>query len=172
MGKKAVGSAFGVVLILALMLVPFVPVSATAPVEQATPPLREDGNLRERQVTFVIVDARIERGLSITKGDFAKSIVVLKNTDDISGLFTVSHTLRDINGPLGTKYSGQQLSPGETADFEAEFDTYLGQDVRAEYAVIPPTTFVSKSYQTIEEKITATNATKFVSLFELLWMSK
>lgn len=149
-GKKLIVGVIAVAVIIAVLFVPMMPVEVAY---NETEPYN-------RLAEYDVVSATLTDSWDIPRGVYHISEVVVKNTDTYGGTFTVTHYLYDINGLYGTETTNEHVGAGDTKTFTAEFDTFLGQDVRGEYSVLPPTV--------IDQKVVTKHKTVYKSIIELL----
>jgi hypothetical protein len=114
----------------------------------------------ERLASYEVPTAVLSSGFDLSRGYFVISEVSVKNIDSYAGTFQVTHRLYTVDGLFGTKTTNEYISPGDTKTSRAEFDTRLGQDVRGEYSVSPPTV--------IAQRVVTKTRTVYRSIFEIL----
>jgi hypothetical protein len=115
--------------VLVILFIPMIPVDATY---NETEPY-------DRLATYQVVSATLTQEYELLgRGVYHRSTVVVKNIDSYGGTFAVNHFLYDVNGLFGSETTSAYVGAGQTSNFVAEFDTSLGQDVRAEYSVSAP----------------------------------
>ena len=149
--RKLILGIIIIVVVLAFLLIPMIPVDATY---KETEPYN-------RLATYEVTSAVLTQELELLgRGIYHRSTVVVKSIDSYGGTFEVTHKLYDINGLFGTKTTSGYISAGNTVTFTAEFDTSLGQDVRAEYSVLPPIV--------IDQRVVTKHKTVYKSILELL----
>jgi len=141
-----------VAVMIAVMFIPMMPVDATY---NATEPY-------DRLGKYQVVSATLTQEYELLgRGVYHRPTVVVKNIDSYGGTFTVIHYLYDVNGLFGSKTTSAYIGAGSTQNFVAEFDTSLGQDVRAEYTVTSPTV--------IDQRVVTQHKTVYKSIIELLF---
>jgi hypothetical protein len=140
------------VVVLVILFIPMIPVDATY---NETEPY-------DRLATYQVTSATLTQEYElIGRGVYHRSTVIVKNIDSYGGTFTVVHYLYDVNGLFGTKTTSAYVGAGQTSNFVAEFDTSLGQDVRAEYSVSAPTV--------IDNRVVEKHKTVYKSIIELMF---
>ena len=104
-------------------------------------PVEEEYNELEdysRGATYTIVSSQLRESFDLSRGTYWIYEVVLKNTDDTAGTFQVTFELFVVAGLFGTKTNSAYIQPGSSQAIRVEFDTSLGQDVRGEHTINPP----------------------------------
>jgi len=138
--------------ILVILFIPMIPADATY----------NDTEPYNRQATYQVVSATLTQEFElIGRGVYHRSTIVVRNTDSYGGTFTVNHYLYDVNGLFGSKTTSAYVGAGQTSNFVAEFDTSLGQDVRAEYTVSAPSV--------IDNRVVTKHKTVYKSIIELMF---
>lgn len=149
--KKLIIGIIVVAVIIVFLFIPFIPVEVTY---SETEPYN-------RLANYQVISATLTEHFElIGRGVYHRSTVVVKNIDSYGGTFTVEHYLYDVNGIFGTETISGYIGAGNTETFVAEFDTSLGQDVRAEYSVTAPTV--------IDQRVVTKRKTVYKSIIELL----
>lgn len=148
--RVVVGSIVVVAVIVAVLLIPMIPVEVAY---SETEPYN-------RLAEYQVVSATLTESWDVPRGVYHVSEITVKNIDANGGTFTVTHYLYDVNGLFGVETTAEYLSAGETKTFRAEFDTSLGQDVRGEYTVSPPTI--------IDQRVVTKHKTVYKSIIEIL----
>ena len=148
------GWVVGIIILVVIMVVLFIPMFPVDETYNATEPYNRLGTYELVSVTLTQEYELLGRGV------YHRSTVVVRNTDSYGGTFTVTHYLYDVNGLFGRKTTSAYIGAGATQNFVAEFDTSLGQDVRAEYTVSAPTV--------IDEKVVTNHRTVYKSIIDLL----
>lgn len=149
--KKLIMGIIVVAVIVVVLFIPIIPVDATY---SETEPYN-------RLAEYEIVSATLTDEFELLgRGVYHRSTVVVKNIDSYGGTFTVKHYLYDVDGLFGTETTSGYIGAGNTETFIAEFDTSLGQDVRAEYSVSEPTV--------IDQRVVTKHKTVHKSIIELL----
>jgi len=143
-------AAVAVVAVLAILFVPMVPVEVSYSEEEPY----------ERPARYEVLSATIKESWDLRRGVYHIFEVVVKNVDKHGGTFSVTFYLYDVHGLFGKETVTNYIGPGVTMKFSAEFDTELGQDVKGEYTVSPPTV--------IDVRIVTRRRTVYRSIFELL----
>jgi len=144
----------GVIVVAVVVIVLFIPM---IPVEVAYSETEPYNRLAEYQVVSSTLTQEFEL---FGRGVYHRSTVVIKSIDSYGGTFTVKHDVYDVNGLYGTKTTSGYIGAGNTQTFIAEFDTSLGQDVRAEYSVSEPTV--------IDQRVVTKHKTVHKSIIEIL----
>jgi hypothetical protein len=148
------GLIIGIVFLAVIIVVLFIPMIPVDTTYNDTEPY-------DRLGTYQVVSATLTQEYELLgRGVYHRSTVVVKNIDSYGGTFTVNHYLYDVNGLFGSKTTSGYIGAGSTQNFVAEFDTSLGQDVRAEYTVSAPTV--------IDQKVVTKHKTVYKSIIELL----
>jgi hypothetical protein len=138
--------------VLVILFIPMIPVDATY----------NDTEPYDRLATYQVVSATLTQEFELFgRGVYHRSTIVVKNIDSYGGTFTVIHYLYDVNGLFGTKTTSAYVGAGQTSNFVAEFDTSLGQDVRAEHSVSAPTV--------IDNRVVTKHKTVYKSIIELVF---
>ncbi len=116
----------------------------------------------EREVRFNAPSPELRMGFDILGGlgDITVVTQSVTNVDTEGGTFRVEASLFTVSGLFGIRSDDAFISPGQSRTFEFEFDTELGQDVRAEIVIIPSNTIT----QRIRERTETLNR----SLFDIL----
>ena len=144
----------GVIVVAVILVVLFIPIL----------PIEESYNETEsynRLAKYEVVSATLTEELELFgRGVYHRSTIVVKNIDSYGGTFTVRHYLYDVDGLFGSETTSGYIGAGNTENFIAEFDTSLGQDVRAEYSVSEPTV--------IDQRVVTKHRTVYKSIIELL----
>jgi hypothetical protein len=149
--KKPLVGIIVIVVVLVILFIPMIPVDATY----------NDTEPYNRLATYEVVSATLTQEFELLgRGVYHRSTVVVKNIDSYGGTFTVNHYLYDVNGLFGNKITSGYIGAGNTQNFVAEFDTSLGQDMRAEYSVSAPTV--------IDQRVVIKHKTVYKSIVELL----
>ncbi len=139
-----------VVAIVIVLLVPMVPVQVSYTEVESY----------ERLAEYEVVEATLTQHFDLIRGIYHRETVIVKNTDKYGGTFSVELRLYDVRGLFGRKVVSNYIAPGESKAFIAEFDTELGQDVRGEYEVSPPTV--------IDQRLVTKYKTVYKSILEIL----
>jgi len=138
--------------VLVILFIPMIPVDATY----------NDTEPYDRLATYQVTSATLTQEFELFgRGVYHRSTIVVKNIDSYGGTFTVIHYLYDVNGLFGTKTTSAYVGAGQTSNFVAEFDTSLGQDVRAEHSVSAPTV--------IDNRVVTKHKTVYKSIIELVF---
>ena len=144
----------GVIVLAGLLIILFVPMIPVDATYTETEPY-------DRLCKYECTSATLTEELELLgRGIYHRSTVVVENIDSYGGTFTVKHYLYDIDGLFGTETTSGYIGAGNTETFIAEFDTSLGQDVRAEYSVSEPTV--------IDQRLVTKHKTVYKSIIELL----
>lgn len=149
-GKKLVIGIVMVAVILAILLIPMIPVSEAYDVTEPY----------ERKATYVVDDWDLVEKWSLSIGFYVQSDVTVRNTDQHGGTFKVVHRLEDVYGLFGTVTDSFQLGASASYTSTATFDTRMGQDTLGTYSVTAPTI--------IDEQIVTKHRTVYKSIIELL----
>ena len=138
--------------VLVILFIPMIPVDATY----------NDTEPYDRLATYQVTSATLTQEFELFgRGVYHRSTIVVKNIDSYGGTFTVIHYLYDVNGLFGTKTTSAYVGAGQTSNFVAEFDTSLGQDVKAEHSVSAPTV--------IDNRVVTKHKTVYKSIIELVF---
>lgn len=138
--------------VLVILFIPMIPVDATY----------NDTEPYDRLATYQVTSVTLTQEFELFgRGVYHRSTIVVKNIDSYGGTFTVIHYLYDVNGLFGTKTTSAYVGAGQTSNFVAEFDTSLGQDVRAEHSVSAPTV--------IDNRVVTKHKTVYKSIIELVF---
>jgi len=138
--------------VLVILFIPMIPVDATY----------NDTEPYDRLATYQVTSATLTQEFELFgRGVYHRSTIVVKNIDSYGGTFTVIHYLYDVNGLFGTKTTSAYVGAGQTSNFVAEFDTSLGQDVRAEHSISAPTV--------IDNRVVTKHKTVYKSIIELVF---
>jgi hypothetical protein len=149
--KALIIGVIALVVTLVILFIPMIPVDATY----------NDTEPYDRLGKYEVVSATLTQEYELLgRGVYHRSTVIVKNIDSYGGTFTVNHYLYDVNGLFGTKTTSAYIGAGNTQNFVAEFDTSLGQDVRAEYSVSAPTV--------VDQRVVTKHKTVYKSIIELL----
>ena len=70
---------------------------------------------------------------------WALGIVKVRNVDSETGTFTVTQFFKTLERGEKSFQSSQYIMPGETKEFEEEYDITTGEDFTVQYRVIPGT---------------------------------
>jgi len=70
---------------------------------------------------------------------WAVGIVKVRNVDSETGTFTVIQTFKTLEDGETSLKSTQYIMPGETKEFEEEYDISAGEDFTVKYQIIPGT---------------------------------
>lgn len=149
------GLIVGIIVLAVVLVILFIPmIPADAPYNDTEP--------YDRLATYQVTSATLTQEFElIGRGVYHRSTIVVKNIDSYGGTFTVTHYLYDVNGLFGTKTTSAYVGAGQTSNFVAEFDTSLGQDVRAEYSVSAPSV--------IDNRVVIKHKTVYKSIIELVF---
>ena len=151
MKKGLIVGAIALAVVIVVLFIPMVPVDATY---NETEPYN-------RSAKYEVTSATLTQEFELLgRGVYHRSTVIVKNIDSLGGTFTVKHSLYDVNGLFGSDTTSGYIGAGQTQNLIAEFDTSLGQDVRAEYSVTAPTV--------IDQRVVTKHKTVYKSLIELL----
>jgi hypothetical protein len=149
------GLIVGVIVLTVVVVVLFVPMIPVDATYNETEPY-------DRLGTYQVVSATLTQEYELFgRGVYHRNTVVVKNIDSYGGTFTVNHFLYDVNGLFGSKTTSAYVGAGQTSNFIAEFDTSLGQDVRAEHSVSAPTV--------IDNRVVTKHKTVYKSIIELVF---
>jgi len=148
--KKLIVGIIVVAAILAILLIPMIPVSEAYNVTEPY----------ERKCTYVVDDWDLVESWSLSIGFYVQSDVKVRNTDKYGGTFKVVHKLEDIHGLFGTVTDSFFLSAGASHTSTATFDTTMGQDTLGSYSVTAPTI--------TDEQLVTKHRTVYKSIIELL----
>jgi len=144
----------GVIVVAVILVVLFIPI---LPIEESYNETESYNRLAKCEVVSATLTEEFEL---FGRGIYHRSTVVVKNIDSYGGTFTVKHRLYDVDGLFGTETTNGYIGAGNTENFIAEFDTSLGQDIRAEYSVSEPTV--------IDQRVVTKHRTVYKSIIELL----
>jgi len=164
--KKPIIGATVVIVLLVILFIPMIPVTIKVKEPYETTKMVEESY--ERKVKYSVDKAYLEDRYELVRGRVTVFNVVVRNVDTGGGTFKVSFHLYDVKGLFGTAEKTAFIGPGQTVTFSSEFDTAVGQDVRGEYEVTPPSMIDKRLVEkkVIEERLV--EKTKMVSLFDLI----
>jgi len=144
----------GVIVVAVILVVLFIPI---LPTEESYNETESYNRLAKYEVVSATLTEEFEL---FGRGIYHRTTLVVRNIDSYGGTFTVKHRLYDVDGLYGTETTSGYVGAGNTESFIAEFDTSLGQDVRAEYSVSEPTV--------IDQRVVTKHRTVYKSIIELL----
>jgi len=150
-GKTGMAVLAVSILILAVLLIPLVPVKVSYTVEEPY----------ERALDYEEVSVNLRTGFDISRGIYTVFEVRVRNIDVKPGTFTLTASLYTDQGVMGPETVREYIAPGETATLRVEFDTKLGQQVdHVSYEIEAPTI--------IDTRLVTKYKTVYKSLLELL----
>lgn len=144
----------GIITVAVIVVILFIPIMPVDVTYSETEPYN-------RLAKYEVVSATLTSEFELFgRGVYHRTTIILKNVDSLGGTFTVKHSLYDINGLFGKDTTSGYIEAGSIQNFVAEFDTSLGQDVRAEYFVTAPIV--------IDQRVITKHKTVYKSIIELL----
>lgn len=87
---------------------------------------------------YSVVDSKLERLWNLELGDYTKGTVIVANSEDIGGIFTVNYEFRTVDKTV-QRTDSKYISGHSTQTFEFIYDSQIGEDVRGFYTINPAT---------------------------------